>query len=162
MLTLARLDESTPPKRDELDLDDIVLEEARRPRGLPIDTRGVAPAKLRGDRQTLTHLIRNLLDNAARHARGRVAVTTRAEAQRVVLCVDDDGPGIPVLERERIFERFTRGSADRSRETGGAGLGLALVRRITEQHGGRVRALESPLQGARMEVVFPTLEVRGV
>jgi signal transduction histidine kinase len=156
MLTLARLDESAPPKRDELDLDDIVLEEARRPRRFPVDTRGVAPAKMRGDRHTLTHLIRNLLDNAARHASGRVAVATRVEADRVVLCVDDDGPGIPPPERERIFERFTRGSADRSRETGGAGLGLALVRRITEQHGGRVRALESPWQGARMEVEFPT------
>jgi signal transduction histidine kinase len=160
MLTLARLDESTPPKRDELDLDDIVLEEARRPRRFPVDTRGVAPAKLRGDRQTLTHLIRNLLDNAARHANGRVAVTTRVEADRVLLYVDDDGPGIPPHERERIFERFTRGSADRSRETGGAGLGLALVRRITEQHGGRVRALESPLQGARVEVEFGAPEAR--
>jgi signal transduction histidine kinase len=155
MLTLARLDESVPLKRDELDLDDIVLEEARRPRRVPIETRGVAPAKLCGDRQTLVHLVRNLLDNAARYAGTRVAVTTRLDAQGVVLCVDDDGPGIPELERERIFERFTRGSADRSRERGGAGLGLALVRRITEQHGGRVRALGSPLGGARLEVVFP-------
>jgi DNA-binding response OmpR family regulator/signal transduction histidine kinase len=155
LLTLARLDEAVPPKRDELDLDDLVLEEARRPRHVALETRAVIPTKLCGDRQGLTHLVRNLLDNAARYAATRVSVSTHAEPRGIVLWVDDDGPGIPEPERERVFERFTRAKADRSRETGGAGLGLAVVRRIAEQHGGTVRAFASPLGGARVEVVFP-------
>jgi signal transduction histidine kinase len=158
MLTLARLDETTAPPRDEVDLDDVLLEEARRPRRVPMDTRAIVPAKLRGDRQNLTHLVRNLLDNAARYATTHVGISTRSESESVVLSVDDDGPGIPAADRQRIFERFTRGSADRSRQTGGAGLGLAVVRRIAEQHGGRVSAKQAPIGGARLEVSFPSVD----
>lgn len=154
MLVLARLDEARAPGRDEVDLDDVVLEEAARARRVPIDTRAVTPAKLRGDRQHLLHLVRNLLDNAARYATSHVAVTTRTEGDDLVLWVDDDGPGIREQDRTRIFERFTRSGADRSRETGGAGLGLAVVRRVAEQHGGTARALEAPAGGARLEVRF--------
>ena len=155
MLVLARLDEARAPGRDEVDLDDVVLEEAARARRVPVDTRAVTPAKLRGDRHHLMHLVRNLLDNAARYASSSVAVTTHAEGDFVVLWVDDDGPGIREQDRTRIFERFTRSGADRSRETGGAGLGLAVVRRVAEQHGGVARALEAPKGGARLEVRFP-------
>jgi signal transduction histidine kinase len=154
MLVLARLDETRAPGQDEVDLDDVVLEEAARARRVPIDTRAVTPAKLRGDRHHLLHLVRNLLDNAARYATSHVAVTTRADAEGVVLWVDDDGPGIREQDRTRVFERFTRSGADRSRETGGAGLGLAVVGRVAEQHGGVARALPSPAGGARLEVRF--------
>jgi signal transduction histidine kinase len=154
MLVLARLDETRAPGQDEVDLDDVVLEEAARARRVPIDTRAVTAAKLRGDRHHLLHLVRNLLDNAARYATSHVTVTTRADAEGVVLWVDDDGPGIREQDRTRIFERFTRSGADRSRETGGAGLGLAVVGRVAEQHGAMARALASPAGGARLEVRF--------
>jgi len=159
LLALARLDEEKAPRHDEVDFDDIVLEESARPRGRPVDTRGVAAAKVRGDRSALMHLVRNLLDNAARYARARVGVTTRTEAGVVVLFVDDDGPGIAETDRARVFERFTRSEADRSRHTGGAGLGLAVVRRIAEQHGGTVRAATSPEGGGRIELCLPALDV---
>ena len=113
--------------------------------------------KLRGEPKSLCHLVRNLLDNAARHAASRVEVSTRLEEGAPVLLVDDDGPGIPEAERVRVFERFTRLSPARSRgDGGGAGLGLALVRRIAEQHGGTVRVERSPLGGARLAVRFPS------
>jgi signal transduction histidine kinase len=155
LLSLARLDEALAPRHAEVDLDDVVLEEVRRVRRVPVETLDVAPAKLEGDRKSLLHLVRNLLDNAARYAASRVRVTTRVEHDAVVLRVDDDGPGIPEADRVRIFDRFTRSGGDRSRDRGGTGLGLAVVRRIAEQHGGSVIATSSPWGGARLEVRFP-------
>jgi signal transduction histidine kinase len=155
LLALARLDERPALPHEELDLDDLVLEDAMRSRAVPIDTRGVTGVKVCGDARSLAHLVRNLLDNAARHAAARVEVSTRLHEDGAVLLVDDDGPGIPEAERARVFERFARLSPARSRDSGGAGLGLALVRRVAEQHGGSVRADRSPLGGARLEVRFP-------
>jgi signal transduction histidine kinase len=155
LLMLARLDEGHAPAHEEIDLDDVVLEEAARVSAVRIDTRSVAGVKIRGERKGLSHLVRNLLDNAAKHAASRVAVTTLLDKGVPMLLVDDDGPGIPEADRARIFERFTRLSSSRSRDDGGAGLGLALVRRIAEQHGGVVRADRSPQGGARLEVRFP-------
>ncbi|XYH95703.1 ATP-binding protein [Sorangium sp. So ce1128] len=157
LLALARLDEQRAPPHDEIDLDDVVLEEAARARAVPIDTRGVTATKVRGDRRGLEHLVRNLLDNAARYAASRVTVTAEIDEHEVVLRVDDDGPGIPEQDRARVFERFTRVASSRSRDAGGAGLGLALVQRITDQHGGAVRAGRSPQGGARLEVRLPAL-----
>ncbi|XXY50182.1 ATP-binding protein [Sorangium sp. So ce269] len=157
LLALARLDEQRAPPHDEIDLDDVVLEEAARARAAPVDTRGVSAAKVRGDRRGLEHLVRNLLDNAARYAASRVIVTTEIDDREVVLRVDDDGPGIPEQDRARVFERFTRVASSRSRDAGGAGIGLALVQRITDQHGGAVRAGRSPQGGARLEVRLPAL-----
>jgi len=71
--------------------------------------------------------------------------------------VDDDGPGIPPAERERVFDRFHRSDAGRARASGGAGLGLAIARAIVESHGGSIRAEESPLGGARVSFDLPGL-----
>jgi signal transduction histidine kinase len=155
LLALARLDERQALPHEELDLDDLVLEEAARSRAVPVDTRGVTALKVRGEPRSLGHLVRNLLDNAARHAASRVEISTYLDDGAPVLIVDDDGPGIPEAERARVFERFTRLSSSRSRDDGGAGLGLALVARVAEQHGGAVRADRSPAGGARLEVRFP-------
>ncbi len=155
LLALARLDETPALPYVEIDLDDIVLDEATRTRAVAIDTRSVTAVKVRGEHKGLGHLVRNLLDNAARHAASRVEVSTCLDDGAPMLVVDDDGPGIPDADRARVFERFTRLSSSRSRDDGGAGLGLALVRRIAEQHGGTVRADRSPLGGARLEVRFP-------
>ena len=99
----------------------------------------------------------DLLDNAARFATTKVSVElTHIETSgEVVLRVDDDGPGVPVEERTRIFERFARSDAGRGRGIGGAGLGLALVERVTRAHHGSVRCEASPLGGARFEVRLP-------
>jgi signal transduction histidine kinase len=88
----------------------------------------------------------------------RVEISTELVDGVAILRVDDDGPGIPEADRARVFERFTRLSSSRSRDDGGAGLGLALVRRIAEQHGGVARADRSPFGGARLEVRFPGTE----
>lgn len=155
LLALARLDERRAAPHEEIDLDDLVLEDAARSRAVPVDTRCVTAVKVQGERKSLGRLVRNLLDNAARHAASRVEVALDLQHGAPRLIVDDDGPGIPEPDRARVFERFTRLSSSRSRDAGGAGLGLAVVRRVVEQHGGQVRAERSPLGGARLEVRFP-------
>jgi signal transduction histidine kinase len=108
-----------------------------------------------GRREQLTRVVRNLVDNAARHAESRVAVELSTNDAEVVLIVDDDGPGIPVDERERVFDRFTRLDDGRARDAGGLGLGLSMVKAITEQHGGTVTIEDAPLGGARLRVRLP-------
>ena len=83
-----------------------------------------------GSHQALTSVVRNLIDNAARHATSTIAVSAAAGDGTVVLTVDDDGPGIPLPDRERVFQRFTRLDHPRSRADGGVGLGLAVVDRV--------------------------------
>jgi signal transduction histidine kinase len=157
LLLLARLDESSEPPRDEIDLDHILLEEIRRARRLPIEATSMEPARVTGYGAQLASVVRNLLDNAARHARSRVEVGLRCDEAAGVaqLWVDDDGPGISLSDRERVFERFMRLEEGRSRDAGGVGVGLALVKRIVERHGGAVTITEAPLGGARFEVTLP-------
>jgi len=155
LLLLARLDESTGRPRAEVDLDDVVLEEVRRPRRVPVDASRIGAGRVLGDASQLARVARNLLDNAARHARARVEVSLKRQGAEIVLAVDDDGPGIAEADRERVFQRFTRLEEARSRDAGGVGLGLALVRRVAERHGGSARILQSPLGGARAEVRLP-------
>jgi signal transduction histidine kinase len=159
LLQLARLDETggVLAARGEVDLDEVVNAETARLRALDVvvDDSGVAAARVQGDRAALTRLVRNLTDNAARHARSRVAVSVAMEDGDAVVRVDDDGPGVPRAERERVFERFTRLDEGRARGAGGAGLGLALVRAVAVAHGGTVRVLDAPLGGARFEARLP-------
>jgi signal transduction histidine kinase len=155
LLLLARLDEGAAMPQVEVDLDDVLLDEVRRPRRFSVDASRVGAGRVRGDGRHLSRVARNLLDNAARHARGRIELSLVRRGNEIVLAVDDDGPGVPEGERERVFERFTRLEEARSRDAGGVGLGLALVRRVVERHGGTARILESPLGGARVEVRLP-------
>jgi signal transduction histidine kinase len=84
-----------------------------------------------------------------------VVVTLRTDDHDVVLAVDDDGPGIPVEERERVFDRFTRLDDGRARDAGGLGLGLSMVKAIVEQHGGTVAIEDADTGGARVLVRLP-------
>jgi len=84
-----------------------------------------------------------------------VVLTARSRDDRVVIRVDDDGPGIPPEDRERVFERFTRLDDARARDAGGSGLGLAIVRELARSRGGDVRLGESPAGGLRAEVDLP-------
>jgi two-component system OmpR family sensor kinase len=99
-------------------------------------------------------VLRNLLYNAMRHARREVRVTFAIESGRNVLMVDDDGPGIPAADRQRVFDSFVQLEPGASGKTG-YGLGLAIVRRALEWHGGDVHAEDSPLGGARFRAAWP-------
>ncbi len=109
-----------------------------------------------GDRERLGQLLLVLLDNALRHSRGDVQVMVRAstEGRNAILVVDDEGPGIPPEDRERIFEPFARLSPERAGD-GGSGLGLAIARTIATAHGGTIAADDAPGGGARFRLSIP-------
>ncbi len=148
LLALARMDERAPvvARREPVRLDQLAAELVggyRRAR-VPVALGERAPAAVLGDPDGLRRVLVNLIDNAVRHASGAVDVSVRVEHNRgenpeAVLEVVDDGPGIPPAERERVFDRFYRLEASRSRESGGTGLGLPIVRDLVRAHSGTVR-----------------------
>ena len=97
----------------------------------------------------------NLITNAMRHAESRVEVSFSLDAERATLAVDDDGPGVPEEAWEKVFAPFLRLDDSRTRASGGHGLGLSIVRRITYWHGGRSQIGHSELGGARFSLVWP-------
>lgn len=141
LLLLARADErGLPLRRVETDLDDLASAEAAR---LKRETTvrivcDLSAVKASVDPDGFVRVLRNLGDNAARHAAGEVTIVVRAEGGNAVVQVIDDGPGIPATARDKVFERFVRLDADRSRRGGGTGLGLAIVAEIVAAHGGSV------------------------
>jgi signal transduction histidine kinase len=161
LLEMARLDESANGaalgQLPEVDLDELVHDETVREHRTLINTVRVSGGRVHGRREQLARVVRNLVDNADRHARTQVAVELHddAETGTVELIVDDDGPGIPVEDRERVFDRFTRLDDGRARDAGGLGLGLSMVKAIVEQHGGTVIIGDAPLGGARVTVTLP-------
>lgn len=157
LLMLARADErGMLLRRQDVDLDDLAAEQIRR-----LDTGAVRlqsnlrPARVLGDPAALARVLRNLLDNAVRHARSLVQVAVWQQDAAVLVTVGDDGPGIPAGDRARIFERFVRLEEDRSRAAGGSGLGLAIVAEIVAAHGGSVTAGERDGGGTVMTVQLP-------
>jgi signal transduction histidine kinase len=159
LLLLTRADEGALARdRHDVDIDDIALTEGARLRrtGVVVDASAVGAGRVRGDAAALGQVVRNLVDNAARHAAGRVALTVAQTGSTLRLTVDDDGPGVPEADRERIFERFVRLDEARARDAGGSGLGLAIVREIVMAHGGSVAVADSDLGGARFVVTLPT------
>ena len=141
LLLLARADEhGLPLHSTEVDLDDLASAEVdrlKRETALRI-TSALSPVKARADPDGLVRVLRNLADNAARHAASEVSIVVRAEGDNAYLQVIDDGPGIPAAAREKVFERFVRLDSDRSRRGGGTGLGLAIVAEIVAAHDGTV------------------------
>jgi len=155
LLALARHDEALAPPGSVVDLDDIVLAAAARPRRVPVQVSGVSGGQVRGHPDELVRAVTHLLDNAARHADHVVAVSVETSDGQVVMAVDDDGPGIDPIDRERIFERFVRLDEARIRDEGGAGLGLAVVDTVVTAAGGTVSVSHGDLGGARFEVTLP-------
>ena len=163
LLLLARLDDSEGLLPDQLvdlvDLDDLVLEEVdriRRTTQIHLDVSSVSGGQVRGNAILLGQVVHNLVDNAVRHAAASVCVSVHERGPFVEMVVEDDGVGIAEEDRERVFERFVRLDEARTRESGGAGLGLAIVRRILEVSGGWVELSVAPAGGARFCVRLPS------
>jgi signal transduction histidine kinase len=166
LLLLARLDARVPAADSEtVDLSALAsrLTEQyplteQRPLTLTCDS--TAPAHARGNPDEYERLLRNLLDNAARHAAHRIQITIRNQDAWVVLTVHDDGPGVPTEDAERIFERFVRLDDARSRDHGGTGLGLAIARDLAHRHGGTLTLTPRTL-GACFELRLPQAPTPG-
>lgn len=160
LLLLARLDAGERPGTALLELGALVREEVSQRTGdrLPVTVsvqEGAGGFEVTGSRAQLARVLGNLLDNAQRHARGAVAVAVRREGGGVVVEVADDGNGVPEAERERIFERFVRLDDARTRDEGGAGLGLAIARDVAARHGGRLGVSGTGERGARFALWLP-------
>ena len=160
LLLLARLDAGERPAPDaRFDLARIVAEEVSSRDGVTLDS--VRSVEVRGSRNQICRVLGNLLDNARRHSGDRVAVTRRRDADRAVLQVADDGSGVPLADRDRIFERFVRLDESRARDDGGAGLGLAIAKDIAVRHGGTLTVSDAPGGGALFELRLPLRQRRG-
>lgn len=142
---------------DPVDVDDLVVRAAgefARP-GVQLTVHQATPVQIMGRLTLLEQVLPNVLANAGRYASERIDVHIDAGDGVVAVSVDDDGPGIPAADRERVFERFVRLDDSRGRSTGGNGLGLAIVAQIVRMHGGTVTASDSPLGGARIRIEIP-------
>jgi signal transduction histidine kinase len=158
LLLLARLEGEDLGAGETVDLDDVVLTEVARARErcpAEIDARGIGAGRTRGSAVLLGQVVRNLLDNACRHADSTVTVALDEVDDVVELAVTDDGAGIAPDDRARVFDRFVRLDDARARDDGGSGLGLAIVRKIVDACGGSVVIDEGPSGGARFTVRLP-------
>jgi signal transduction histidine kinase len=158
MLLLARVDErGLAPGFEDVDLDDLVDAERSRVAAQPGPriAADVRPVQVRGDRSQLERAVRNLVDNAVRHARTTVTLRLYAGGGTARLEVTDDGPGVPLDDRDRIFQRFVRLQHGRERAGGGSGLGLAIVAEIVAGHGGGVTITDAAGGGATFVVTLP-------
>ncbi len=161
LLALARLDEGSQSIMRDVEaaslLRDLAAASPER-----TETSELAEGTVRVDADLIAQVIRNLLSNAHRHAGpdGRVVLSARADGDRLVVAVDDDGPGVPAERREQVFERFNRDQPARERSSGGSGLGLGIARSIVDLHGGRIWIEDSPLGGARAAFALPGFKAR--
>jgi two-component system, OmpR family, sensor kinase len=160
LLALAKTEEGWPLERRDVELrpylselfDGLSLTADRQ-----FELGAVSDATIAIDPDRISQVLHNLAQNAVAHTRpgGLVRLSAAANGRLVVFAVDDDGPGIPPAERDRVFDRFHRTDYSRARSDGGSGLGLAIARAIVEAHGGTIRAGESPEGGARLEFELP-------
>ncbi len=158
LLLLARVDDDgLRLRRQEVDLDDLVYTERERlafehPELTVRAT--IEPVRVTGDADGLLRVVRNLIDNSARHAATTVTVTVAARDDTAEIMIGNDGPPIPAADRERIFDRFVRLDDSRSRVGGGTGLGLAIARDIVGAHGGTL-TVDDLDEGAAMRIRLP-------
>ena len=158
LLLLARVDDhGLRLRREDVDLDDLVYAERDRVAiehpALRIEG-GVEPIRVTGDPDQLHRVLRNLVDNAVRHARHSVTISLTAAGDQGHLVVGNDGPAIAVEDRTRIFDRFVRLDDSRSRLGGGAGLGLPIARDIVVAHGGTL-SVDDLADGAALRIRLP-------
>ncbi|MGH2941097.1 MAG: sensor histidine kinase [Solirubrobacterales bacterium] len=156
MLVLARLDEDAGPVQRELDTAAFLREAvAAAPGGAEVGD--LAAGRVDADPEMLSRVVRNLVENARRHAgpAGTVRVSSTATGGRLRVDVDDDGPGIPQSQREEVFKPFYRIESSRNPATGGIGLGLTIARDVVRSHGGDLTLDESPQGGLRARLRLP-------
>jgi len=158
LLTLAKAnDGGLRLDKADVDLDDVLNDEIVRLRstsGHRIVAR-LEPARITGDARRVAQVVRNVLDNADRHAKSVVSIEVHNAETQAMITIDNDGPPVPAADRERIFERFVRLDESRSRERGGSGLGLAIAAAVMAAHDGSITASEAPGGACRFEMVFP-------
>ncbi|HLF42180.1 MAG TPA: ATP-binding protein [Acidimicrobiia bacterium] len=164
LLDLSRL-ERDQPELEPLSLDLLVREELERLRPVAEEkaielSMELAPTQIAGSRRDIAIAARNLLDNAIRYtgAGGSVGAVLSTVNGEVVLRISDTGEGIPTRDLSRVFERFYRVDAARSRSTGGTGLGLAIVKHVVESHGGSVDVESELGRGSVFTVRLPVLD----
>ncbi|MCF2707016.1 two-component sensor histidine kinase [Arcanobacterium haemolyticum] len=164
IIELSRLQAGDALSTSELvSIDEVVTEALDRmkveadDRDITLVSGGTPGLEVYGDKKLLTTAVRNLLDNAVRYSRphGRVSVGVSSHDGLVSIAVVDQGEGIPESVRERVFERFYRGDKARSRETGGSGLGLSIVKHVASDHGGRVSLWSAPGKGSTFTILLP-------
>jgi signal transduction histidine kinase len=158
LLLLARLDSHQERSHQPVNLAAIVTESARAIKRDDVELilLGVdAPAIVDGDPEQLQRMIRNLIHNAEEHADHHITAAVTTSRRVVRLQVADDGPGIPVDQRQTVFERFVRLDNARTRDTGGTGLGLAIVNDVVNSHGGSITITDSDPHGATFTIEFP-------
>ncbi|MFJ5263873.1 sensor histidine kinase [Streptomyces sp. NPDC088387] len=153
LLLLARLDAGERPQDGRVDLAALARDTAEGRPGVRVTADDVV--EVAGSRGQLERVLGNLLDNARRHAHSAVTVAVRGSGGLAVVEVADDGDGVPEADRERIFERFVRLDDARSRDDGGAGLGLAIARDVAVRHGGTLTVGTAPAGGALFELRLP-------
>lgn len=159
LLVLARADADRIDTTERVDLGDLAALVAGRFRVVAdregLELRAHGAAVVRGDRRSLDRALSNLLDNAVRHTPpgGRVEIRTQADGSGARVTVADTGPGVDPRIADRLFDRFTR--ADAARTRGGAGLGLAIVAAVVQAHGGSVTAHNPAEGGLRVEMSLP-------
>ncbi len=141
----------------------MVLEEVARLRprtAMTLDTSTVSACPVQGDAGELRRLVRNVLENAVRHARSTVRVSCRTRPDGALLEVADDGPGVAESDRDRVFDRFWTSDRSRSRDArSGSGLGLAIARAVATRHGGTLEV--APRPGSTFVLSIPARPERG-
>jgi signal transduction histidine kinase len=168
LLTYAKLDKSYRPQMEEMDLgpwlsDLAVVLDAETSKAT-IECRISSPdpkVPLLASPRFLERALRNLVQNAVLHANSRIQITLKTVDKQAIIHVDDDGPGIPPADRQRIFEPFVQLDAHRDSDVPGYGLGLAIVDRVANWHGGSVTVSEAPIGGARLSLNLPLIDNRG-
>ncbi len=157
LLALARSDAGELPRAEPVELTRMVRDIVARasPSGPRVRVSAVAgQAWASANHAEVELVLDNLLRNACAHAASEVVVSVLTSRSHARVVVDDDGPGVPVEHRARVFDRFYRVADDRARTSGGTGLGLAMVAELLRRRGGRVAVGESPDGGARFEVTW--------
>jgi signal transduction histidine kinase len=158
LLSMSKLDSATGPQRALFEVEPVLRDcvDSLHPRPATLHLELAAKlGSVDGDRRLLARAVGNLLRNAQKYAAHTVALSARRDGGLLEILVDDDGPGIPEDERERIFEPFYRLDRSRDRATGGFGLGLSIARKAVALHGGVLRVEQSPLGGARFVISLP-------
>ncbi len=162
ILTYARFDRDRPRmtfKRQHVFtwLEEVVNQAKRNMEtiSLSYNIEGIKEKYAKYEPKLMARAVGNLLQNARRYANSKVEITVIVDTDKFTVYVDDDGPGIPEKDRQNVFDAFKRLDASRDRDTGGFGLGLAIVYRIVQWHNGNVSVTDSPLGGARFIISWP-------